>query len=442
MSEKPKPRQRAIGAGQDADAEADAPSNTQVTPASTSQYRNAQTESIVQTLLSAPYQTNQSSVRSRLVSQLLEPLRQAQTPQDSLQPIAIATLNKPEETQQLRTTTPLNKYPRSQNPRAKSNQSGLFQTLVRASRKRSPSSIQKPNPALNQQVLPSRMKTNQDTLLQFAVSDQQLEERLQLVRAFSKNQIQLSDYILQNCANLTLVLLGLIQNPKKYLQVCTRRSKATQFTEISRTIKNTNEGCLLEEVEIPFHFYRRNGQSISYDRAITEYIGPELKPGYATLIHFQYGTHNHCILVRKTSGNEIVELIDAQDVATDGTYPFRQNLTHGAGSLQFSPGPNIKGIKYYIGPAYDKVYNPSAIVECLAEQEVFSDNVPEVIKALYSKPTAAARNQTTQKANSNANTNTRKNNKNKNKSKNKNKTNPNNTTKNKDMNFTTNSTRP
>jgi hypothetical protein len=349
------------------------------------------------------------------------------TPKDSsrmisVRPIAVAT----SRSQNPRTQT-LRGY--TSTLRSRSNASNVLKSpLQKTKRALSPNnSVGPPAEAASNEYPPAEVPSNTrnylpTNILQFPLSDAVLEERLNMVRGFSKNQIQIDNFILKNCANLTLVLLGLVKNPQQYLQICTRRNKATFFSEIERTIKNTNATCQLsleKQKVLPQE---------PYYAVLQKYIKPYLRAGFATIVHFKFDdTHHHSLLVRK-SENGIFELIDAQERASNGSYPYRQSFTLSA-HYTYKPNQNIIEIHYYSGPTYETITNPSAIAECLEQTEEFPENVPEQIRILYSRP-----NKT--KKNSNKNNN-------KNKNKNKKSNNPNNNSKrNNTKNTTTRNERP
>jgi hypothetical protein len=165
-----------------------------------------------------------------------------------------------------------------------------------------------------------------DTLLQIPLSDEQLNQRLELTAPMSKRNKPGEE--LTNCANLVLVLLGLIDNPIPYLLKCTSRERPTQeheldtvVTEAFREAEVTYKGAAYTDILGSHAVLTKNYYFLTMHKLVWT-----LAKGYATPlgITFEGGVNHLTILRKKKNGN--VEFIDPQDVMPDGSYPFRKSI--------------------------------------------------------------------------------------------------------------------
>jgi hypothetical protein len=144
-------------------------------------------------------------------------------------------------------------------------------------------------------------------LFQVAVSNEQLEERLNTTEPYSR---RLSEPYLMNCANLTMVLLGIV-TAEEYLSVCTKRGHGTPFKETKIFIEDAFRKCGKSATASMYPF------RADLDKLKT--LADGLLPGYATYLILYHETTSHAVLLRKDKCNQFF-LIDAQ-VGEDRLYP-------------------------------------------------------------------------------------------------------------------------
>ena len=156
----------------------------------------------------------------------------------------------------------------------------------------------------------TRMMRNGELVFQVAVSDEELDDRLDKTEPFSRKFVSGK---LLNCVNLTLVLLGIVSSDK-YLSICTERKETTSSEELFLFVKEALEKCGKPVVGIGF-----SNSKI----AITEIneIGHYILPGHATYLRLNHPDRDyyHAVLLRKDKCGRLF-CIDAQ-VGEDGLYP-------------------------------------------------------------------------------------------------------------------------
>lgn len=155
-----------------------------------------------------------------------------------------------------------------------------------------------------------RMMRNGELVFQVAVSDEDLDDRLDKTELFSRKSVSGK---LLNCVNLTLVLLGIVSSDK-YLSVCTERKETTSNEELFLFIKEALQKCGKPDNGIGF-------SKTSIPVSEINEIGHYLLPGYATYLRLNYPDRDyyHAILLRKDKCGRLF-CIDAQ-VGEDGLYP-------------------------------------------------------------------------------------------------------------------------
>ena len=139
----------------------------------------------------------------------------------------------------------------------------------------------------------------------FAVflNDEQLAKRLTYTKPYTGAEFQ-------NCSNLVLVLLGLV-DPRYYLEVCTRRRTMTPIDEIISYIQSSFSQCGIDTLV--------SERLINVDEVMN--ILKTLRQNYATPlgVYWKDGA-GHSVLVRKNKQG-VLEYIDPQ--ISDDRYPFK-----------------------------------------------------------------------------------------------------------------------
>lgn len=155
-----------------------------------------------------------------------------------------------------------------------------------------------------------RMMRNGELVFQVAVSDEELDDRLDKTEPFSRKSVRGK---LLNCVNLTLVLLGIVSSDK-YLSVCTERKETTSNEELFLFVKEALEKCGKPDVGVGFSKTKIPITEINE-------IGHYILPGYATYLRLNHPDRDyyHAILLRKDKCGRLF-CIDAQ-VGEDGLYP-------------------------------------------------------------------------------------------------------------------------
>ena len=191
----------------------------------------------------------------------------------------------------------------------------------------------------------------EDTLLQIPLSEFALKQRLKIT--LETSQAKKKGNLLVNCANLVIVLLGLVTKPENYLLKCYDRDAITDMTELDTIVK---EAFLKANVKYKGEVY--NGihsnqvtneiqRDLVYGQILNA-LGEKLKHGYATPlgITFQDGNQHLVVLRKDLAGN--LELIDPQAVDKDGSYPLRRIIYR---FFNLSPYKSLpKNIIHFLGP--------------------------------------------------------------------------------------------
>jgi hypothetical protein len=187
--------------------------------------------------------------------------------------------------------------------------------------------------------------------LQIPLSEFALEQRLKITKETS--QAEKSGNLLLNCANLVIVLLGLVTKPENYLLKCYDRDAITEMAELDTIVK----GAFLK-ANVKYKGQVYNG--INSNQVVNEIqrdlvygqilnaLGEKLKPGYATPLGMTFREGNqHLALLRKdVAGN--LEFIDPQAVDRDGSYPLRRTIYR---LFNLSPyKASLKNIIHFLGP--------------------------------------------------------------------------------------------
>ena len=191
----------------------------------------------------------------------------------------------------------------------------------------------------------------EDTLLQIPLSEFALQQRLKIT--LETSQAKKPENLLVNCANLVIVLLGLVTKPENYLLKCYDRDAITEMAELDTIVREA-----FSKANVKYKGQAYNG--INSNQVVNEIqrdlvygqilnaLGEKLKNGYATPlgITFQDG-NKHLVLLRKdVAGN--LELIDPQVVDKDGSYPLRRTIYR---FFNLSPYKSLpKNIIHILGP--------------------------------------------------------------------------------------------
>jgi hypothetical protein len=140
------------------------------------------------------------------------------------------------------------------------------------------------------------MEVETPKLFQVHLTRETLDQNAKITRDFS---IERAGLELLNCTNLTFVMLGIIQDPSRYLAICTRRKEPTTREEAKYYIKSALFACGLDD---------RVDESIFVNMKVFE----ELKESYGTPVFITYrGGIGHTVLIWRSSAG--LQYIDAQD---------------------------------------------------------------------------------------------------------------------------------
>jgi hypothetical protein len=194
-------------------------------------------------------------------------------------------------------------------------------------------------------------QNEEDTLLQIPLSEFALEQRLKLT--IETSEAKKEGNLLVNCANLVIVLLGLVTKPENYLLKCYDRDAITEMAELDTIVKEA-----FSKANVKYKGQVYNGISsnqvtneITRDLVYSQILntlGVKLKPGYATPLGMTFREGNqHLVLLRKdVAGN--LELIDPQVVDRNGSYPLRRKIYP---YFNLSPYKKLlKNIIHFVGP--------------------------------------------------------------------------------------------
>lgn len=151
------------------------------------------------------------------------------------------------------------------------------------------------------------------TVFQVALPFAMISTTAKITEAFA-------DPALNNCANLTLVFLGLSKEPKRYLEICRQYAERTQQDTLTdyindgiRQVLPGGPPAVLQEYAVDLHtpFGMRMAQ-----------IGNSLQSGHGTLVGFAFadGT-KHIAAVYETWFGHRVYLVDFQLRNPDQSYP-------------------------------------------------------------------------------------------------------------------------
>lgn len=181
-------------------------------------------------------------------------------------------------------------------------------------------------------------------LLQIPVTDEELHERLVITKDFSKAARK---NILLNCANLTFVLLGLVEDPKNYLGFCTTRNRGTQDSEIEDVIVGALAKAGIEYNSQNKLTEKTMDKPEDYTKTMNYFL-EILSVGNATPLWFEFTNDVlHLVFLRKKDKTTL-ELIDSQDINRDASYPL---TTKHYGIFNIQPyKKNIRKILWLKGP--------------------------------------------------------------------------------------------
>jgi hypothetical protein len=197
------------------------------------------------------------------------------------------------------------------------------------------------------------------TLLQIYLSDEDLKARLIMTATESYRN---RNENLLNCANLVLVLLDLVVDPKNYLSKCAARERETDMHELNTITKEA-----FARAGVPYTGTTANIEQVNIQLPLTflkvlQLIAQELQRGYATPIGVQFQNEaRHFILLRKRMDG-IIELIDPQSVnksifATE-RYPlrhaFRDNSILMPNPYGLGAGMSITTVYFFKGPSLNE----------------------------------------------------------------------------------------
>lgn len=187
----------------------------------------------------------------------------------------------------------------------------------------------------------------------FQVNGAGLEDRFAIVAPYS--HVEMS-YNIQNCTNISLVLLGIIENPEKYLETCTSRYMGTSVTETGYILEQAlgNAGIpfgkKLEFVSIDV------SDPATFGTKLWE-IGKQLRDDFATPLDIIWDNNKrHTVILKKIINfwkGEVLLFIDGQVMDENGEYPLLQMIPESEKETIFqSPtyARQIVKLIAYLGP--------------------------------------------------------------------------------------------
>jgi len=131
-----------------------------------------------------------------------------------------------------------------------------------------------------------------------------------------------------NCVNIGFVYLGLIQNTKKYMELCTGRARMTTWAEMGDTIESAlrQGGIRIHPIKFPDTIIRLNIDAANTFRQRMLELGSLLRPQFATPVGFEFPNGSgHMIILRKNEEGHIF-YVDPQLKDADGSYPLKRRL--------------------------------------------------------------------------------------------------------------------
>jgi hypothetical protein len=191
----------------------------------------------------------------------------------------------------------------------------------------------------------------EDTLLQIPLSEFALGQRLKITLETSEGKKK--ENFLVNCANLVIVLLGLVTKTEDYLLKCYDRRNYTEMYELDTIVKEAFQKANVKYKGEKYDGITPNAVINEIQRDLTygqilNALGEKLKNGYATPlgITFQAGNMHLAVLRKDVAGN--LEFIDPQAVEKDGSYPLRRRIYQ---FFNLSPYKSLpKNIIHFLGP--------------------------------------------------------------------------------------------
>jgi hypothetical protein len=163
---------------------------------------------------------------------------------------------------------------------------------------------------------------------------------------------------LNNCANLSLVYLGLLKDPVSYLETCTGRGIATNTGEIGEVIRGAVKKI---GITLPPFVEGVNPSLGPVDAEHTfsarlREIGESLIPEHATIIGVQFadGSRHAAILKKEKNSDLIFE--DYQIIMPDGSYPASTAVPD-AGDQAVPYAQPITTVYAFLGPNLSEFHN-------------------------------------------------------------------------------------
>lgn len=197
------------------------------------------------------------------------------------------------------------------------------------------------------------------TLLQIYLSDEDLQARLLLTASESYRN---RNGVLYNCANLVLVLLDLVVDPKRYLSKCTARERITELHELDTITKEAFAAAGIAYAGTTANMHEVVLQVPQTFLKTLLILAENLKRGYATLLGILFQNEGHHLVLLRKRMDGTIEFLDPQSkdtsIFTAEKYPlrkaFRPNSIVMANPYGFSPGMKIVSVFYFTGPSLNE----------------------------------------------------------------------------------------
>ena len=208
-----------------------------------------------------------------------------------------------------------------------------------------------------------------ETVFQVHIPGKGRAKILKLLKEYS--EVVNKSGALQNCANVSLVYLNIIENPEQYLETCHYR-EGTQIIEVKHALKHALQaaGIAFDSTYSKNNRYYNLKMKGSTFGNILQTIGNDLQDDYATIIQIMWeGGGSHIVVLLKKGS--ILFLIDPQKISQTrktAAYPLRKKLLSTTVRKPREYANKILSIRAFLGPIVPKElthlikYDPTHLV--------------------------------------------------------------------------------
>lgn len=214
-------------------------------------------------------------------------------------------------------------------------------------------------------VLVSQQGIPKKYLFQIYLNADQIDKRLKITKQYSQTQIS---GVLLNCANLSLVVLGLVK-AEYYLEACTIRKKTTEDQElldyITDALRQCGNNAKLYGTEL-----------INYSKNTLEDLIDSLSNEYATGLVIQWTNNTgHMLIIGKNEDGDPY-ILDPQIPNQDGSYPLK---IEGVDNIHNYFKGNVKGYHAIYSPTHITIGKTKSLAEsCVTHSSPMIINEPKI----------------------------------------------------------------